>query len=257
MQNIEYQPEKYWDDVATNIEMRDNLEVIAGDDDPYYVYKRKLVMNVMQRLDWNKLNILEVGPGPGGNLEWMLQHGVSHVTGADLSARMIEIASERLKKYSQVSIVKTDGSTLPFPDQSFDRAITVTVLQHITNNQILEELVKEICRTSKKEIVIFERIESQIKGHESNQGRPVDFYKKMFADNGFALLTVEYLPLQASFYACGAIRKVLQRNKHTEGKLQSGLVYAMQKAILPFTKLADRFIKSERDVAMLYFLREA
>ena len=37
-----YDREAYWDKVAEEISSRNDLKIIAGDDEPYYRYKRKL-----------------------------------------------------------------------------------------------------------------------------------------------------------------------------------------------------------------------
>lgn len=252
----QYQPEIYWNNVAQNIESRNAQNLIAGDDDPYYIYKRKLVLNQLEKLNWKDKIVLEVGPGPGGNLEWLLNHGVAYATGADISAQMIDLATKRLLRFPNVTLVKTNGSTLPFPDKHFGTSLTITVLQHITHENVLNDLVQELCRTTLNEIIIFERIESSIKGHESNLGRPVDYYAQLFGKHQFGLTQVKFLPLQASYYACGSLRKAFAGQQHTEGKKQTSLVYNLQKIILPFTRLLDFIIPSHRDVAMLHFVRK-
>ena len=63
-----YHPEKYWSEVSELIKQRNDDNVIAGDDEPYYRYKRNRFLEILSTIDFNNKNVLEVGCGPGGNL---------------------------------------------------------------------------------------------------------------------------------------------------------------------------------------------
>ena len=64
-----YNPETYWSRVGQEIEKRAGDNVIAGDNNPYYVYKRsKFLRRFLDTIDFQSKTILEVGFGPGGNL---------------------------------------------------------------------------------------------------------------------------------------------------------------------------------------------
>ena len=45
----EYHPEPYWSDVAKRIKARKGKNVIAGDDEPYYRYKRERFLDLLKR----------------------------------------------------------------------------------------------------------------------------------------------------------------------------------------------------------------
>lgn len=249
-----YHPESYWDKVAESIATRKGIKIIAGDDEPYYRYKRKRFLELLGKIDFSGKEILEVGSGPGGNLDFINTKGCKKLTGVDIAQQMIALSAQLLKG-KDIPVLKMDGKNLPFEDKTFDVVFTSTVLQHITDEQLLQQLCGEICRVSREEVLVFERIENHIKGHQSNMGRPVRYYKQLLHSNGFELISVQSLPIQASYYVCGIIRKVFNRGKRAEGQPLSKLSVALEKIVLPITSLLDKLVASKRDVSLLQFRR--
>ncbi|RYZ23749.1 MAG: class I SAM-dependent methyltransferase [Chitinophagaceae bacterium] len=251
-----YHPEQYWDTVAESIDGREDLKIIAGDDEPYYRYKRRLFLELFRKLDVRGKKVLEIGSGPGGNLQELTRMGAAGITGADISSRMIGVARRNLNN-DAVQLVKINGRELSFPERNFDIAFTSTVLQHNTDERTLLPLIGEICRVTAGEVILFERIESRIKGHESCLGRPVGYYAAIMKEHGFELSETQYLPLQASYYVCGAIRKIFNASSRKEGESISGAARLLENITLPVTKILDRVIPSRRDVGMLRFRRKS
>jgi hypothetical protein len=105
-------------------------------------------------------------------------------------------------------------------------------------------------------LIIFERIENKIKGHESNTGRPVEFYSSWFKENGFILTETKFLKIQASYYVCGAIRKLFNKKTRKEGEPISKTSYLLQAFALRITKFLDKIITSKRDLGMLHFKKK-
>jgi ubiquinone/menaquinone biosynthesis C-methylase UbiE len=250
----EYNPEIYWDNVARHIDSRNDLKIIAGDDEPYYRHKRKLFLKLFDQIDFNNKSVLEVGSGPGGNLAVLSGMNCEKITGVDISGKMIEL-SKKILAAGDITILKINGVDLPFPDKSFDISFTSTVLQHITNEVQLVALIKSICRVSKDEIIIFERIEKKIKGHQSNVGRPIEYYSSLFKENSFTLVEATFLKIQASYYTCGIIRKTFNRKQRKEGESISKISHFLETVTLPVTKLFDKIIPGRRDLGMLHFKR--
>jgi ubiquinone/menaquinone biosynthesis C-methylase UbiE len=247
-----YKPEAYWDQVAESISARDDMKIMAGDDEPYYRYKRKLFLDLLGEINFANKKVLEVGSGPGGNLDFLTSKGCAEIAGADVSERMI-LLSRRILQNKNVRVHKIDGCSLPFDDNYFDLVFTSTVLQHNTDEVQLKELIENICRVSKSEVIIFERIEKKISGHETNLGRPVEYYKMLFGEYGFDLVKTEFLPIQASYLACGIIRKLFNKKDRREGEPISRLSGVLQAGVLPATSIIDKLIPSKRDLAMLVF----
>jgi hypothetical protein len=70
-----YNPETYWTRVGQEIEKRGDANFVAGDDNPYYRYKRlKFLKRFLDPIDFHSKTVLEVGCGPGGNLRHIATH---------------------------------------------------------------------------------------------------------------------------------------------------------------------------------------
>jgi ubiquinone/menaquinone biosynthesis C-methylase UbiE len=247
-----YDRESYWNEVADNITSRKDLRIIAGDDEPYYRYKRKKFLELLNTLPFQGKTVLEIGSGPGGNLDFIYQKGAAKITGVDISAQMIALSKSFLAG-KNIELIKINGQELPFENNAFDIVFTSTVLQHNTNEQQLIQLVGEICRVSKKEVYLFERIESRIKGHDTNLGRPVNYYAEIFRKNGFDLKRKKSLPIQASYVVSGLIRKVFNSSSRKEGEPLTKISVILENISLPITSVLDKIIPSRRDVTLLLF----
>lgn len=248
-----YQAEKYWSEVGKRIQERERSNIIAGDDEPYYRYKRREFLKLLREVDFSGKRILEIGCGPGGNLQELLKLNPSKITGADISQQMLDLAKAKLP--DSVSLVKTNGTELPFPDSTFDIVFTATVLQHNTDEEMLNSLIKEICRVSSDQVILFERIETTIKGDETNLGRPISYYSKNLSENSFNLTSSKFLKIRASYYVCGAIRKYLNSRNRAEGEALNSFSIFLQKLTLSITRLLDYLITTKKDLGRLIFVK--
>ncbi len=248
-----YNVEEYWSDVAKRMNLRKKNRLVAGDSEPFYEYKREKFLKLLITNAFKDKRVLEVGCGPGGNLLEVYSQGPKSLTGADISNQMVRLASENTKDLKDTNIVKIDGVSLPFEDNSFDLTYTATVLQHITDDKMLNSIVSEIARVSSNRIIIHERIETKFKGDALNHGRTVDFYKELFDINGFELKSVEFINIQTSYLMAGATRKLLNRKNRIEGEPLTRFSVAVQNILLPITKILDNVFKAKRDLGMLIF----
>ena len=249
-----YHPEPYWSDVAKRIKSRKGKNVIAGDDEPYYRYKRQRFLDMLNEVDFSGKTVLEIGPGPGGNLKEIWKHKPARLVGADISSDMIQIARDNV--HPDVELVKIDGTTLPFEDKSFDIVLTATVLQHNTDDDMLRQILSEICRVSADKVYLFERIEEVILGDELCIGRPVYYYEDLCHKNGFELSSTKFINVRTSYYLAGATRKLLNPKKRVEGEPLNALSQTVQNLGLPLTKQLDKVFTSEKDVGRLEFVRK-
>lgn len=253
MKNIKYDPEQYWSEVGARIRARGANNVIAGDDEPYYRYKRRQFLKLLHSIDFYNKTVLEVGCGPGGNLLEVLKHKPSALVGVDISSAMIALAKMNVPE--EVKIFKTNGTQLDFEDQSFDIVFTATVLQHNTDENMLRLLIREICRVSADKVFLFERIEDDIVGDELCLGRPIEYYSKLMRENGFALMSHAFINIRVSYYVCGAIRKLLNPPTRKEGEPLTKISLVLQKLMLPWTRVLDKIFTSDKDIAKLEFQR--
>jgi len=254
MANNNYHPEPYWSEVAKRIDDRQDRNVIAGDDEPYYHYKRARFLEMLSSVDFSNKNVMELGSGPGGNLKELCKTDAKSLTGVDISSDMIALATKNLAG-TRAKLVKTDGKTIPFDDKHFDLAITATVLQHNTDEAMLFNVIKEVCRVTKDKVVIFERIDDPIAGDELCLGRPVKYYEDIFAKHGFKLVETEFINIHVSWMLSGAIRRGLNAKERQEGEKLTPFSLGLQKTLLPITKVFDKVIPAKRDLAKLAFER--
>ncbi len=108
-----YHPEPYWNEVAKRISRREEEKIIAGDDEPYYRYKREKFLKLFDKIDFQDKIVLEVGSGPGGNLFEILKKQPKELHGVDISHGMVDLSRKILNR-KRVVINKTDGQNLPF-----------------------------------------------------------------------------------------------------------------------------------------------
>lgn len=249
-----YNVEEYWSDVAERIDERAGQNVIAGDDEPYYRLKREKFLELFKEVDYKDKSVLEIGPGPGGNLKELAKLNPKKLMGADISQSMINIARQNVPKFTE--LYKTDGKSLPFESNSVDIVYSVTVLQHNTDETSLINLMQEMARVSANEVHLYERVEKKIKGDKLNFGRPVSYYENHFKDHGFKLKDVSYLNIQASYLLAGFTRKYLNSKRRIEGEPLNKLSLGIQSIFMPITRILDGLISQRRDLARIRLVKE-
>jgi len=262
-ERMTYNPETYWSRVGQEIEKRAGDNVLAGDDNPYYSYKRsRFLCQFLDTIDFQSKTIMEVGSGPGGNLRHIATfHRPQLILGADISQTMCEIAQRNLRSFRNVRLTKIDGTHLPFEDYSIDLSLTVTVLHHVTDAAMLEALVKDICRVTRDTVVIMEDIGQceQLGGGGSFIGRTVAAYENLFTKHGFQLRETRFLNTKVSRrwydFSWRAYRRVFAHDHEGDrinflGKVLIGLP-------LILTRAFDDFLTEDQNLAKLTFVRKS
>lgn len=247
-----YHPEPYWNDVAKRIAKRTDAKYIAGDNEPYYRYKRNRFLKLLHAIPFTNKTVLEIGSGPGGNLIEIYNQHPKALYGVDISEEMIALAKQTVAG-KNIHLQKNDGISLPFAVNYFDVSLTSTVLQHITDEIMLGQVIAEMCRVTNSDVYIFERIEKQLKGTPLCMGRPVTYYEALFSTHRFTLAETTFLNIHISYFVSGVIRKLFNKHTKQEGEPISNLSRMMQNATLPLTCILDPLLKTERELAMLHF----
>src|SRR5262245_20646497 len=132
---MEYDPAVYWSTVAEHVRARAGGEEwdVAGNPGPFQRYKRDLTRSRLRALPVAGRAVLELGSGPGGHLRALSSRGPSRLVGADVAPGMMALARRNTEGLG-VELVLLSGGRLPFGDGEFDTSLTVTVLQHNTND---------------------------------------------------------------------------------------------------------------------------
>lgn len=258
-----FESESYYDRVALQIKRR-GRNFIAGDDDPYFQYKRrKFLERFLDTIDFVNRVVLEIGFGPGGNLNHLLRRGLcSRVLGVDISERMLELATANLGRYAgSVELYKINGEELPFGDGAVDVCFSVTVLQHNTDEQTLRRLVREMCRVTRSEIVIMEDIgeSEKLTSPGSHVGRKVEVYESLFGDSGFRLHHLEFLNTRISRswhrLIYGGLYKRWMNRDHQEGAPIGVLAEQLIRIPLFAARYLDDLVPDRAGLGKLVFRR--
>jgi len=98
--------------------------------------------------------VLEVGIGTGINVS--LYPRTSHVTGIDLSAKMLEKAHERVAKegLTNVDLLEMDATNLAFEDNSFDVVYAPYVISVVPEPVKVVREMSRVCRPGGKIIIL-------------------------------------------------------------------------------------------------------
>ncbi len=257
---MSYHPEPYWSRVAREIGKRGGKSYVAGDDNPFFRYKReKFLTHFLGRIDFRSKIVLEVGPGPGGNLLQVVRAGARRAIGVDISGEMLRLAAENLSECgSIVELHKTEGYRLPLPDRAVDLAFTVTVLQHNTDISMFQSLVPEICRVTRERIVLMEdttRKPTRPDPDRSFVGRPVEVYEAECQKHGFQLAARQYLKVRVSRKAYQLVKGLLVSLNHQEGDPYGLFPVMVLKLLLAFARPFDQLVPNDRDLTKMVFVR--
>lgn len=259
-----YNPEAYWSHVGQEIEKRAGDNAIAGDDNPYYAYKRsKFLCRFLDTIDFQSKTIMEVGFGPGGNLRHIATRRHPHlILGVDISQTMYDIAERNLRPYENVRLAKIDGTHLPFDSRSVDLSFTTTVLQHITDATMLKALVEDICRVTRGTVIIMEDIgyHEELGGEGAWINRTVNAYRRLFAENDFQLRHVQFLNTKISRrwyeFAWRVYCRVFATDHH-EGDRINALGKFLIGLPLSATRILDDVLTEDHNLAKLTLIRTA
>jgi SAM-dependent methyltransferase len=104
--------------------------------------------------------VIDVGAGIGGPARALARHFGAHVTAAEPTARFAALArtlTERAGLATHVTVVQTDGETLPFPDGSFDLAWTQAVWQSVKEKHALALEIRRVLAASGR-LAMFELV---------------------------------------------------------------------------------------------------
>ena len=204
-----YKPQIYWDLKAEEFEKYSGswqLKGVIGAEKLFFQYW----LPIAEKLFFEKIpikknmHILDIGCGIGRwSFEFAKRGAV--VTGIDFSEKMIKTAKELAiqKGVHNISFQVMNAMDLNFPDNFFDLVTSITVLQHIVNEEQFRLAVKEIVRVTKLKgnIVILEtaipvllsklsfpKIINKIKGIEDTAYRTMEDYSKAFELAGVKML---------------------------------------------------------------------
>lgn len=93
-----------------------------------FVTERRLLPWILSGYELGD-HVLEVGAGPGATTEELLRRA-GRVTSLEYDPTYVSKLAERHRN-SNVTVVRGDAATLPFPDSTFSSVLAVLVLHHL------------------------------------------------------------------------------------------------------------------------------
>ncbi|MFX1286605.1 MAG: class I SAM-dependent methyltransferase [Promethearchaeota archaeon] len=141
--------EKYWDQLAPTWDKK-----ITSKRNPHYHYYHTIDLLVIQLLQETKAKkALEIGCGTAGcaiNVLKTLKRDNIHITGIDISKKMIKFGREKIKKANledKISLEVGNATDLPFQDKEFDMVFSRGgVLSYTTEpSKLLQQIKRVLC----------------------------------------------------------------------------------------------------------------
>jgi len=110
-------------------------QIRAVEDDHWWFRgMREISAALLGRRLHTSARVLDAGCGTGGYLRWLLERGTfDSSAGVDVAAAAVELARERVP---EAELHVAPLSALPFPDETFDLAVTNDVVQHVDESEI-------------------------------------------------------------------------------------------------------------------------
>jgi ubiquinone/menaquinone biosynthesis C-methylase UbiE len=132
--------------------------------------RRRLVREALQAGPGDR--ILDVGCGPGFYVAELVEQvgPTGSVTGVDASPQTLELARRRTAGRGNVALHLADATDLPVPDGAFDAALSVQVLEYVTD---LDAALAELYRALRPggRVVIWDVDWSTVSWHSTDPAR--------------------------------------------------------------------------------------
>ena len=89
-------------------------------------------------------DVLEVGAGPGLTTE-LLRHRAPRLTSVEIDPQLAEALKRRMQG-TNVTVIRGDGTAMPFDNASFSAAVCFTMLHHVPSSDLQDKLLAEVYR---------------------------------------------------------------------------------------------------------------
>lgn len=247
---------KYWEQRAKNIRKYKGEEFYTITELPFYIYRRNQTLEILDGFNVKGKRILEIGCGDGYYSRYLKKRG-AEVVGVDISNNMINLAKKNAKKENlDIPFYKIEGEHLEFEDKffDFDIVLTVTVLQHILDENILNHLLSEVSRVlvgGGGQMIIFERVTTRTRKGPTWIVRKTNEYINMLKEHN---LTLDFhFVISSPFYRIMIFpSNVITRRLPIMHQIES--IYS--EVLVMITKYLDKIWKDKTGLGYFLFRNE-
>lgn len=177
--------------------------IIYKYDQPLRVKSMKRILRRIFPFGLRGKTTLDIGCGTGDFVSLLLEEDTDKVCAADISPEVVKFAKTRFQDYrSRVSIETGAIQELKFSLESFDLITSVTVFQHIVNDEELTTLAQKLAKSlTPNGYLVFLEISPFRKLRSDNSStlkeRTLDEWMAIFSNTGllFACKPFGYAPL--------------------------------------------------------------
>lgn len=196
-----YDPKTYWQKKLTE-KFRLSGVGHAGFSEYYnkWLYKAKIrtlkKTLLSLQIDLHNKSVCDIGVGTGFWIDFYSSQKVKEIVGIDIASVSIENLKQKYPEYKFIEVDISSSSIVSKVNCKFDILNVFDVLYHIVDDKAWEKAIRNICRLTKNNGVIYisGMCESRsIKVVEHVKFRSQKIYEKILAENGFEIITI--LPL--------------------------------------------------------------
>lgn len=141
----------------SEIKVRAQYEQLA---DIYDLRWRKYINNTLTFLyNWEQIDsqstVLDVACGTGEFERLLLdKNPTQRITGVDISEKMLDIAREKYRVYSNVEFHQTSANSLPFANHTFDIAVCANAFHYFEQPLVALSEIKRVLKPNGKLIIL-------------------------------------------------------------------------------------------------------
>lgn len=141
----------------SEIKVRAQYEQLA---DIYDLRWRKYINNTLTFLyNWEQIDsqstVLDIACGTGEFERLLLgKNPTQRITGIDISEKMLDIAKEKYRVYSNVEFHQTSANSLPFASHTFDVAVCANAFHYFEQPLVALSEIKRVLKPNGKLIIL-------------------------------------------------------------------------------------------------------
>ena len=181
------------------------------------------LLKEIARCDLKSFSVLDVGAGSGELLrvtaKWARDaKREASLFGVELNERSAQAILEESSDYPEISSVRGNGLTLPFPDKSFDYAIQSLTLHHF-DDEAAVKLLGEMARVAARGIFVIDLHRNPVAYFFYTTIGRLFLHNRLIREDGALSILRSFKPDEMKELACNAGLKGVKVEEHFPSRL--------------------------------------